>query len=145
MFDPNELSQAQRELVERYDEEDLQTVIGVVGTHFLGRLADLDDFDPDWAANFLQFSASLHRRTVLDPKTKALCAVGQNVILNNETGVRLHANHALEAGATEEEVGEVILQTCFFNGFPAAHRALRVFRELVAERGEKSVGDQSGH
>lgn len=136
ILDPSELSPTQRDLFERYDNEALHTMISVVGTHFLGRLADLDDFDPEWAASFLQFSASIHKRTVLDPKTKALCAVGETVVLGNETGLRLHANHALEAGATEEEVAEVIMQTCIFNGFPPAHNALRIFRSLVAERTE---------
>jgi 4-carboxymuconolactone decarboxylase len=133
-FDPTTLSPAQQELFNRYDEAALQTVIGVVGPHFLDRIADLDAIDPEWAANFLQFVSSVHKRTVLDPKTRALVSVGEVVVLGNELGLTLHATNALNAGATEEEIAEVILQTCIFTGFPPAHRALKVFRKLQESR-----------
>ena len=132
--DPTTLSAAQQDLFERYDQAALQTVIGVVGTHFLDRIADLDAVDPAWAANFLQFISSVHKRTVLDPKTRALVSVGEVVVLGNELGLSLHATNALNAGATEQEIAEVILQTCVFTGFPPAHRALKVFLKLVESR-----------
>ena len=132
--DPTTLPPDKQELFDRYDQEQLQTVIGVVGTHFLERMSDLDRFDPEWAANFLQFVSSVHRRSVLDPKTRALAAVGEVTVLGNELGLGLHATNALNAGATVEEVAEVIMQTVIFTGFPPAHRALKVFHKLVETR-----------
>jgi len=50
----------------------------------------------------------------------------------------LDANHALEAGATQREIAEVIWQMSLFGGLPAMTRALETAQGVFAETGEKS-------
>ncbi len=49
--------------------------------------------------------------------------------------------HALEAGATEKEIAEVITQMSVLGGLPAMTRALEFAREVFAARDRKEGGE----
>ena len=51
-----------------------------------------------------------------------------------DTQVRLTVRHALEAGATREEVAETIAQTSMFAGIPASTRAMELAKEVMEDR-----------
>lgn len=44
--------------------------------------------------------------------------------------VKAHVEAAIVCGATKEEIAEVILQTAYFAGFPAAANAMIAVKEI---------------
>jgi len=53
-----------------------------------------------------------------------------------EREVRAHIHAALNVGATRQEVAEVIFQQVTYGGMPVVVEALRVFKEVLEDRGE---------
>ena len=75
--------------------------------------------------------AGMYSRTVLDQKTRELCAIAASVALNALPQVRAHVTGAMYAGATKEETLEVILQQGVYSGLPYAIQALAKWDEAV--------------
>jgi 4-carboxymuconolactone decarboxylase len=57
-------------------------------------------------------------------------------VLNREREVHAHIHAALNVGATKQEVAEVIFQQVTYGGMPVVVEALRVYKEVLEERGE---------
>jgi 4-carboxymuconolactone decarboxylase len=67
----------------------------------------------------------LYTRDVLDLKTRELCTVSALTVQGfSLPQLKLHIDAALRAGASREEVIEVITQMIAYAGFPAATNAL---------------------
>src|SRR5713101_2810435 len=60
----------------------------------------------------------------------------REVISQKQREVRAHIHAALNVGATRQEVAEVIFQQVTYGGMPVVVEALRVFKEVLEERGE---------
>ncbi|MBW4984052.1 carboxymuconolactone decarboxylase family protein [Mameliella sp. CS4] len=71
----------------------------------------------------------------LDAKTRLLLTLSGLTMqgAQAETPVRLTVRHALEAGATEEEIAETIGHMSMFAGIPAMTRAMELAREVINE------------
>jgi 4-carboxymuconolactone decarboxylase len=70
-------------------------------------------------------------RPQLDIKTRELAIIASLTTLGHSLPqVKAHAEAALTAGATKEEIAEVILQTAYFAGFPAAANAMIAIKDL---------------
>src|SRR5437879_4969153 len=94
-------------------------------------------FDKDLAREFsMVFTGTLYSREVISQKQRELCAVAALTVLNREHEVRAHIHAALNVGATRQEVAEVIFQQVTYGGMPVVVEALRVFKEVLEERGE---------
>ncbi|MCT4557930.1 MAG: carboxymuconolactone decarboxylase family protein [Pelagimonas sp.] len=72
----------------------------------------------------------------LDAKTRLLLTLAGLTMqgAQAETPVRMTVRHALEAGATEEEIAEAISQMTMFAGIPAVTRAMDMAREVIKEK-----------
>ena len=72
----------------------------------------------------------------LDARTRLLVTVAALTVLGAqaEPQLKLAIRHALEAGATEREVAEVICQMGLFGGLPAMQKALALAQGVFAER-----------
>ncbi len=72
----------------------------------------------------------------LDSKTRLLVTLAALTVLGaqGEPQIRLTVRHALEAGATEREIAEVIAQMSLFGGLPAMQKALEIAQSVFAER-----------
>ena len=72
----------------------------------------------------------------LDAKTRLLLTVAGLTMqgAQAETPFRMTVRHALEAGATEEEIAETIAQMSMFAGIPAMTRAMDIVRAVMSER-----------
>ena len=79
-------------------------------------------------------------REGLDAKTRLLVTVAALTVLgaHADAQLRLAIRHALEAGATQREIAEVIYQMSMFGGMPAMTKALEIAQAVFAEAGEKS-------
>jgi 4-carboxymuconolactone decarboxylase len=82
------------------------------------------------------FTGKLYSREVISQKQRELCAVASLTVLNREREVHAHIHAALNVGATRQEVAEVIFQQVTYGGMPVVVEALRVFKEVLEERGE---------
>lgn len=71
----------------------------------------------------------------LDAKTRLLLTLAGLTMqgAQAEAPIRLTVRHALEAGATEEEIAETIAQMSMFAGIPAMTRAMELAKSVMAE------------
>lgn len=71
----------------------------------------------------------------LDAKTRLLLTLAGLTMqgAQNETQLRLTVRHALEAGATKDEVTEAVAQMSMFAGLPAMSRAMEFAQEVLSE------------
>lgn len=75
----------------------------------------------------------------LDAKTRLLVTLAALTVIGAqaEDQVRITVRHALEAGATPQEVAEVIGQMAVFGGVPAMSKAMELAKTVIAERAAK--------
>ena len=79
-------------------------------------------------------------RDGLDAKTRLLVTIAALTVLGAqaEPQLKLAIRHALEAGATQREIAEVIWQMSMFGGVPAMQKALELAQAVFAETEEKA-------
>jgi len=98
--------------------------------------AGLDKMFPTMPADMLEmwFGRTFNREG-LDAKTRLLVTVAALTVLGAqaEPQMRLTIRHALEAGATQREIAEVIYQMSMFGGLPAMQKALEIAQSVFAE------------
>ncbi|QYX55615.1 carboxymuconolactone decarboxylase family protein [Roseovarius sp. SCSIO 43702] len=75
----------------------------------------------------------------LDAKTRLLLTLAGLTMLGaqSDTQMRMTVRHALEAGATEDEIAETIAQMAMFAGIPSMTRAMDYAREVFDDRDTK--------
>ena len=80
-------------------------------------------------------------REGLDAKTRLLVTLAALTVLGAqaEPQLKLTVRHALEAGATEREIAEVIWQMSMFGGLPAMQKALEIAQGVFAQSKEKDA------
>ena len=94
----------------------------------------MDYFDPELGAEIGNFViGKIYSRDVIPWKTRQLCAIAALTVLYRPAQLRGHIVYALIAGATKEEIGEVIVQVAIYGGFPSTLEALKVAREVIEE------------
>ena len=71
----------------------------------------------------------------LDAKTRLLLTLAGLTMqgAQNETQIRMTVRHAIEAGATKDEVTEAIAQMSMFAGLPAMTRAMEFANEVLTD------------
>jgi 4-carboxymuconolactone decarboxylase len=98
------------------------------------RLQMLAEMDPEFCRLFEDFVyAGLYQREVLDQKTRELCAVAALTSLGRLQQLATHIRASLLAGASREEVQEVIFHASVYAGMPATLVALQEMRRIYAE------------
>ena len=89
------------------------------------------ELHPDFERFVMEFvMADLYARDGLDLKTRLLCTVSALTVLGRQDQLRVHIQRALGAGATKQELEEVMLQMCAFGGFPATWDALNTAKSV---------------
>jgi len=75
----------------------------------------------------------------LDAKTRLLITLSGLTMLGaqSDTQVRMTVRHALEAGATKDEIAETIGMMSMFAGIPSMTRAMEFAREVLDETEQK--------
>jgi 4-carboxymuconolactone decarboxylase len=120
--------------VDRYEKgrELMKEMIGPEGTEEVtGKFRDLH---PDFERFVMEFvMGDLYSRDGLDLKTRLLCSIAALTVLGRQDQLRVHIDRAVGAGASKEEVEEVLLQMCAFGGFPATWDALVTAKEAFTE------------
>ncbi len=81
----------------------------------------------------------LYTRDVLTQRERELCAVAALCVLSRENELKSHIIAAVRAGATKQEIAEVILQMSTYGGMPVCIDALAVARQVFARPSDKSA------
>ena len=95
------------------------------------------EFDPELAREFSMFyTGHLYSREVLTQRERELCAIAAMTVRNFWDELEIHANAALNVGATAKEVAEVIFQMSTYGGAPCMVEGLKVLKKVLQDRGE---------
>ncbi len=105
------------------------------------RAAGLDKVFPTLSKDMMElwFGRTFNREG-LDAKTRLLVSLAALTALGSvaEPQITMTVRHALEAGATEREITEVIWQMSMFGGLPAMQKALELAQAVFAQTKEKN-------
>ena len=102
----------------------------------------LDKMFPTMSKDMLEmWFGKTFNREGLDAKTRLLVTVAALTVLGAQAEPQMKSTvrHALEAGATEREIAEVIWQMSMFGGLPAMQKALEIAQSVFAETKEKDA------
>lgn len=94
---------------------------------------------PGMAESVVEFAyGRQYARDGLDLKTRYLATIAALTALGGQTRPQLKVNiaGALDIGATEKEIAEVIWQMALYGGFPAAINGLNAALEVFEERSD---------
>jgi 4-carboxymuconolactone decarboxylase len=77
----------------------------------------------------------------LDARTRLLVVIAGLTVLGAQAEAVFKATvrHALAAGATKQEIAEVIWQMSMLGGLPAMGRAMQMVEEVASETGEEQT------
>ena len=94
-------------------------------------------FDKDLANDFSMFiTGNLYSRTVLTLPERQMVACAMLAAIRARDELKLHVNAALNVGCDPRKLAEVFFHLATYAGMPAVNEALRVYREVLKERGE---------
>lgn len=99
-------------------------------------LRALNALIPDTARAFGALGKAVKEGGTLDFKTKEFLALGMSIVLRCEPCIGLHVEALIRAGASREEVGDVLAMAIQMGGGPAmmyAAKALACYDELVGQ------------
>jgi len=105
-------------------------------------LSGFDKMFPTMSKDMMEmWFGKTFNREGLDAKTRLLVTIAALTVLGAqaEPQLKLTVRHALEAGATEREIAEVIWQMSMFGGLPAMQKALEIAQGVFAETKEKDA------
>jgi alkylhydroperoxidase/carboxymuconolactone decarboxylase family protein YurZ len=96
--------------------------------------------DPAWTDAFMAMGAGIYASSVLPPKEVELLSIAFDASFTHmyEPGTRRHIQNALKAGASVEEIFEV-LKICVSQGVQACNLGVPILDEELAARG---AGDE---
>jgi 4-carboxymuconolactone decarboxylase len=95
------------------------------------------EFDRDLANDLSRFiTGNLYSRTVLTLPERQMAACAMLAALGATEELKLHVNAALNVGCDPRKLTEVFFQLAPYGGMPKVNEALKVFREVLKERGE---------
>ena len=89
-------------------------------------------------------AAEIWTRPDLDLKTRSLCTVAALTALGRPSALDLNIHMALENGASEAEIREVMIQMAPYAGFPACWEGLRAARRVFDSRQMGRRGTKRG-
>jgi len=96
---------------------------------------ELEDVAPDLARFVAEFAyGDVYSRGVLDLKTRELVTLAALTVLGAEDQLKSHVRGAINAGCSEEEIIEVMIQMAVYAGFPAAINGVLAAKEVFMEK-----------
>lgn len=102
-----------------------------------GRLRNLNQAASETTKGFGALTKSVHETGVLDPKTKEFVALAVSVADRCDPCIGFHVEALISAGATREEVSDVLSVCIQMGGGPSlmyAAKALEAFDQLSQGR-----------
>ena len=78
-------------------------------------------------------------RPGLPRKVRSMLNIAMLVALGKAEELELHLDGAIRNGVTKKEIGEVLLHSAIYCGFPAALGGFRTAREFFAKHGDRKA------
>jgi 4-carboxymuconolactone decarboxylase len=78
-------------------------------------------------------------RPGLPPRIRSMLNIAMLVALGRADELGLHLDGAIRNGVTRKEIGEILLQSAIYCGYPAALGGFRTAREYFAKHGKRSA------
>jgi len=123
---------------EEWYERGLEMGLEINGPVFLRILEDLKKIDALLAHSLVEYAyGQTYARPATDLKTKELCTVAALTAMDFPDQLKTHVFGSLNAGATRDEVKEVIIHMHLLCGWPACIKALRIYQEAIEHLDEK--------
>lgn len=121
----------------------LSAVDGAGGQNVVNSLRDLA---PDLSRFLVEFPfGDIYSRPGLDLKSREIVTVAACTALGTAMPqLKVHTHGLLNAGGTQQELIEVIIQMAVYAGFPAALNALSVAQEALTERSQTNPPADNG-
>ncbi len=95
------------------------------------------EFDRELANDFSRFiTGNLYSRTVLTLPERQMVACAMLAAFGAWEELRLHVNAALNVGCDPKKMTEVFFQLATYGGMPKVNEALKIYRDVLKERGE---------
>jgi 4-carboxymuconolactone decarboxylase len=96
------------------------------------------EFSADFQDFITRFAwGEIWARPGLDRRMRSCITLTALVALGHLDELEVHVRAAIRNGLTEQEIGEVFLQSAVYCGVPAANSAFAVARRVLSERGEE--------
>ena len=111
-----------------------EKLVGKTRTRLMKDLFEYFNFPQDFIDHVF---GRLYAWDVLTQRERELCAVAGLCVLNRTNELRSHIIAALRAGATKEEVAEVILQMSTYGGMPVCIEGLALLRQVLEKAASK--------
>ena len=111
-----------------------EKLVGKTRTRLMKDLFDYFGFPPEF---FNHIFGNLYSRDVLTQRERELCAVAALCVLKRDNELKSHIIAALRAGATKEEIAEVILQMSTYGGMPVCLEGLVLARQVFEKSEQK--------
>ncbi len=94
-------------------------------------------FDKGLAKDLSLFiTGQMYGREKIPHQTRQLVTVAALTVLERTEELKLHLYGALNVGCDPKDVAEVIFQCGIYGGMPVVNQALKVFRDVLQERGQ---------
>ncbi|MDD3224106.1 MAG: carboxymuconolactone decarboxylase family protein [Clostridium sp.] len=108
--------------------------------------SSLSNISPELVKYMIEYSfGDIYSRDILDLKSKEIGVVAALTALGNANPqLKVHINGALNVGCTINDIKEVILQMTAYSGFPTAINAMNALKEVLKEREDKGIKDNTG-
>ncbi|MCP3032571.1 carboxymuconolactone decarboxylase family protein [Halobacillus sp. A1] len=107
------------------------------GTNHFELMKGLNDIAPDIGKYIIEFAyGDIYSRNNLSKKNRALAVLSSLVTQGSGSlpQLELHINTALNAGLTEEEIVEAMIQLIPYVGFPTVINAVKQAQHVFQER-----------
>jgi alkylhydroperoxidase/carboxymuconolactone decarboxylase family protein YurZ len=131
-----------KRLLETYNRKAVETGTRLQGEFFLRIVEEFDELDPEWTNVWLTWIYdNMYNRGKLDDKTRVLVIIGECCVADEQVQLPNHIRSALRAGATKEEIWEVILQSHIYAGMPKMIKAMRAYRSIMKDLGLLDVSE----
>jgi 4-carboxymuconolactone decarboxylase len=103
-------------------------------------IASLDGIAPDLGRYLAEFVfGDILSRPGLDLKSREIATVAALTALGTAAPqLRAHMHGALNAGCSQQEIIEIVMQMAVYAGFPAALNGIQAAKEVFAERAARS-------
>ncbi|ARV63182.1 4-carboxymuconolactone decarboxylase [Nostocales cyanobacterium HT-58-2] len=118
--------------------EALEKISGTSGERVVNSFKDIA---PDLGRYIIEFSyGDIFSRPGLDLKTRELSAVAALTAMDKvgiQVALNVHINAALNVGATQQEIVEIMMNMLPYAGFPSVQNGINVARVVFQEREKK--------
>jgi alkylhydroperoxidase/carboxymuconolactone decarboxylase family protein YurZ len=102
-------------------------LVGKTRTRLLREMMDFFDIPAEFVEHIF---GKLYARDVLTQRERELCAVAALCVLNRGNELKSHIIAAVRAGATKQEIAEVLLQMSTYGGMPVCIDGLAIARQV---------------